>query len=304
MIKMNTDRKIHQQPVFDSADLLPKRNWKAALLHIALLVVVVFLTEISGAKADMVFDFQLKLAKKGNAEAQFKVGQMYETGRGVEKNIIEAKRWINMAAAQGNKAAGYNLLYKDLEKNGVTKKNEAELADLQKAAADGDGYAQYYLGLMYSRGVGVNKNSKSAHDWLAKSSLVGITAAEAEIARVNQANHGAQLRAQQEAAAQQQARRQEEERRKLEAQQRQQQAAAAKKKAEHEQELARQREAERKAAEDKANKQRLIAQKEAEAEQKRQAVLEQRKKKEAEKQTQFVSDPCAGKSARFLSTCR
>jgi TPR repeat protein len=301
---MNTHRKIHQQPVFDSAGLVPKRNWKTALLHIALLIVVVFLTEISGAKADMVFDFQLKLAKKGNAEAQFKVGEMYETGRGVEKNVIEAKRWINMAAAQGNRAAGYNLLYKDLEKNGVTNKNKAQLTDLQKAAADGDGYAQYYLGLMYSRGVGVKKNSNSAHDWLAKASLVGITAAEAEIARVNQANHGAQLRAQQEAAAQQQARRKEEERRKLEAQQRQQQAAAAKKKAEQEQALVRQREAERKAAEEKAEKQRLIAQKEAEAERKRQAVMEQRKKKEAEKQSQFVSDPCAGKSARFLSTCR
>lgn len=276
-----------------------------ALWHIAMLIVVVFLTEISGAKADMVFDFQLKLAKKGNAEAQFKVGEMYETGRGVEKNVIEAKRWINKAAAQGNKAAGYNLLYKDLEKNGVTNKNKAQLTDLQKAATAGDGYAQYYLGLMYSRGVGVTKNSNSAHDWLAKASLLGITASEAEIARVNQANHGAQLRAQQEAEAQQQARRAEEERRKLEAQQRQQQAAAAKKKkAEQEQELARQREAERKAAEDKAEKQRLIAKKEAEAERKRQAVLEQRRKKEAEEQTQFVSDPCAGKSARFLSTCR
>jgi flagellar biosynthesis GTPase FlhF len=308
---MKTHSKKHHQHILDSNGLLPRKNWKTALLHIALLVVVVFLTEMSGAQADMVFDFQMKLAKKGNAEAQFKVGEMYESGRGVEKNMNEAMKWINKAAAQGNKAAGYNLLYKDLEKNGVTKENKPGLADLQNAARDGDGYAQYYVGLMHSNGVGVRKNSNEALDWLGKASLVGITAAEAEIARVNgAADQGAQLRAQQEAAARQEAKRKEEERRKLEAQRKQQEAeAAAKKKAEQDRKLARQREAERKAAaeaaaEEEAKKLRLIAEKEAEAEKKRQAVLAQRKQKEAEKKTQFESDPCSGKSARFLSTCK
>ena len=308
---MKTYSNKHQQLVLDSTGLLPRKNWKTALLHITLLVVVVFLTEISGAQADMVFDFQMKLAKKGNAEAQFKVGEMYESGRGVQKNMNEAMKWINKAAAQGNKAAGYNLLYKDLEKNGVTKENKPRLLDLQNAARGGDGYAQYYVGLMHSNGVGVRKNSNEALDWLGKASLVGITAAEAEIARVNgAADQGARLRAQKEAAARQEAKRKEEERRKLEAQRKQQEAeTAAKKKVEQDKKLARQREAERKAAaeaaaEEEAKKRRLIAQKEAEAEKKRQAVLAQRKQKEAEKEAKFESDPCSGKSARFLSTCR
>ena len=290
---------------------MPAKNWKTALLHTVLLAVVVFITEISSAQADMVFDFQMKLAKKGNAEAQFKVGEMYESGRGVEKNMDEAMKWISKAAAQGNQAAGYNLLYKDLDKNGVTRENKAELVDLQNAAKGGDGYAQYYIGLMHSRGVGVKKSSNSALDWLGKASLVGITAAETEIARLNGANQGAQAKAKRDAERkarqQQEAKRKEEERRKLEVQRaqekRQQQEAMAKNKAEQEKQLARQREAERKAAEE-AKQQRLIAQKEAEAEQKRQAVLAQRKQKEAEKKTQFESDPCAGKSAKFLSTCR
>ena len=310
---MKTHSKKHQQHILDSNGLLPRKNWKTALLHIALLVVVVFLTEISGAQADMVFDFQMKLAKKGNAEAQFKVGEMYESGRGVEKNMDQAMKWINKAATQGNRAAGYNLLFKDLEKNGVTKKNKPELVELQDAARGGDGYAQYYVGLMHSRGVGVKKNNSAALDWLGKASLVGITTAESEIARINgTANQGAQLRSQREAERktqqQQEARRQQEERRQLEAQ-RQQQEAAVKKKAEQEKRLARQREAESKAAAEaaaakEAKRQRLIAKKEAEAEKKRQAILAQRKQKEAEKKTQFESDPCAGKSARFLSTCR
>ena len=315
---MSTDKKIHQQRILDSRGLLPKRNWKSALWHIALLVVVVFITEISGAQADMVFDFQMKLAKKGNAEAQFKVGEMYETGRGVEKNKIEALRWIKKADAQGNLAAGYKLLYYDLQKNGVTRDNKAKLDKLQTAAKDGDGYAQYYVGLMHSRGVGLKRSDKVALDWLGEASLVGVTAAESEIARINEAKQSARLRAQrdaekkaraqEEARRKEEARRMDEERRKIEAQReqekRQKQSVTAKAKAEEEKKLEKQREANRLAAEKEAKKLQLIAQREAEAEQKRQAVIEQRKKEEAEKKTQFESDPCAGKSARFLSTCR
>ena len=309
---MNKDDKIHQQNIFDSTGLLPKRNWKTALWHVALLVVVVFLTEISGAQADMVFDFQMKLAQKGNAEAQFKVGEMYETGRGVEKNMVEAKRWITRAAEQGHQAANYKLLYYDLQNNGVTARNKPKLTELQQEAKDGNGIAQYYVGLMHSRGVGLRRNSTVALDWLGKASTLGVTAAEAEIAHINEASRQYQLRAKQDAERkareQEEAKRQEEERRKLEAkrdaEKRKQQETAAKKKAEQNEKLARQREAERIAAEERAKQERLIAQREAEAEKKRQAVLKQREEKEAKKKAQFESDPCAGKSARFLSTCR
>ena len=312
---MNTNRNIHQQNIFDSTGLLPKRNWKTAAWHIALLVLVVFLTEISTAQADMVFDFQMKLAKKGNAEAQYKVGEMYESGRGVAKNQVEAMRWINKAAAQGHQAAGYKLLYYDLKKTGVTAANKPRLIDLQNAAKAGDGYAQYYVGLMHSRGVGLRRNSTVALDWLNKASLVGVTAAEAEIARVNEARQNAERRARQQAeqkAREDEARRKQEERKQQEAQRdaekRKQQDAAARKKSEQDKKLAKQRKAERKAerkaAEEEAKRQQLIAQREAEAEKKRKAVMEQRKKKEKKKQAQFESDPCAGKSARFLSTCR
>lgn len=309
---MNKDDRIHRQNIFDSTGLLPKRDWKTALWHIALLVVVVFLTEISGAQADMVFDFQMKLAQKGNAEAQFKVGEMYETGRGVEKNMVEAKRWITRAAEQGNQAANYKLLYYDLQNNGVTAKNKPKLAELQQAAKGGNGIAQYYVGLMHSRGVGLRRNSTVALDWLGKASTLGVTAAEAEIAHINEARRQYQLRAKQDeerkAREQEEAKRQEEERRKVaaqrEAEKRKQQQEASKKKAKQNEQAARQREAERIAAEERAKQERLIAQREAEAEQKRQAVLEQRKKKEEKKKAQFESDPCAGKSARFLSTCR
>jgi len=44
-------------------------------------------------------------AEKGNAEAQYRLGILYDQGEGVSKNQEEAKRWWALAAGQGNLAA-------------------------------------------------------------------------------------------------------------------------------------------------------------------------------------------------------
>ena len=59
----------------------------AANARFILLVLItsIFLFALPGiAQADGLFDFQMKLANKGNAEAEFHVGEMYETGFGVK----------------------------------------------------------------------------------------------------------------------------------------------------------------------------------------------------------------------------
>lgn len=313
---MNTRNHIHQKNIMDSSGLFPNTNWKAGLLHIAILVTFVFLTQISAARADMVFDFQMKLAKKGNAEAQYKVGEMYEAGRGVDVNKDEAMKWFTQAADGGSQNAKDKLLYVDMEKNGLTKDNKAEYEGLKTRAKGGDEYAQYYLGMMYSHGVGVKKNYNKADDLLGKASLAGVTAAETELVKVREVNQSAQLRAQREAERKRMAaedtKRKEEERKKIEARKkadeadrrkRDAQAAAQKQKA-AEQKARAEREA---AAKREAEQQRLLAQREAEAaerERQKQALLAERQEKEQKKQEKFESDPCSGKSARFLSTCR
>ena len=183
---MKNQNEAHQQSIFDTTGLLPAKRWKVALVQIAILVAVVFITEISKARADVVFDFQMTLAQKGNAEAQLLVGEMYEQGRGVEQDMEQAMTWISKAAAQGNKAASYKLLYYDLETNSLIEDNKAQLDSLVSAANAGDGHAQYYIGLMHSRGVGMRKNNTQALNWLSKASLQGITAAEDEIRRIKE----------------------------------------------------------------------------------------------------------------------
>ena len=89
------------------------------------------------------FDFQMKLAKGGNPEAQFKVGEMYETGFGVKQDQKEAMTWITKSAEQGHETAGFKLLYWDVEKNGLKGANKAKVNELKKKAKAGDPQAQY-----------------------------------------------------------------------------------------------------------------------------------------------------------------
>lgn len=46
------------------------------------------------------FNDVLKKAQKGNAEAQYKLGLMYDNGDGVTQDYSEAVKWIRKAAQQ------------------------------------------------------------------------------------------------------------------------------------------------------------------------------------------------------------
>ena len=61
--------------------------------------------------ADDASDFRqtLQLAEQGYAEAQYNLGVMYDSGRGVRQDDDEAFKWFRQAAEQGNTGAQYNL---------------------------------------------------------------------------------------------------------------------------------------------------------------------------------------------------
>jgi hypothetical protein len=296
-----------RQGPINNKGLLPSRNLKQMVG--SLLLLMVFLAGICVASADGLFDFQMKLAQKGNAEAQFKIGEMYETGFGTTKDMKLAKEWISKAAAQGNERAKFKLLYWDMKKNGLTKGNKAEFKNLNDKANSEDPGAEFYLGKIYAEGAGVRVNRTKALDLYNKATLKGSIEAERaatqlrdQINREDQARKAAELKRQAALKA------------KHEEELRQQKAArlAAQKKA------AAERAAKQSAAKPKPvvktpdNKaqqeqqaksaaQRSAEQKALEA--KRQALLKQRQEEEAKRKAEFDSDPCKGKSARFLSTC-
>ncbi len=279
---------------------------RARLVVLMLITLILLLPSLS--QANGLFDFQMKLARKGNAEAQFKVGEMYETGFGVKEDKTEAMNWISKAAGQGHETANFKLLYWDIEKNGVNDANRDKYEALKTKANEGNPQAQYYVGKMYSRGVGVKRSSSKALGWLNKAAFVGVLEAEREATLVRENQQRWVIEKQ---------RRDEKKRAELKA--KKDKERLAKKTQKNAEAKARADESARKAASaadaqskaklqaaEKAKKDKMLAQqaekKQREAEKK--ALLKKREVEKKQRKTQFESDPCSGKSARFLSTCK
>lgn len=285
-----------------------EKIWVVGMLHMVLLLLVVFIAEVSTVQADGLFDFQMKLAEKGNAEAQLKVGGMYETGFGVEKNMKAARNWVNKAAAQGNETAGFKLLYWDMQKNGLKGDNKKKYAEMVGKAEAGDGFAMYYVALVYANGTGLKVNFDKSLEWLNKATLVGILEAEREVEVVREQQRVAKVKARKD-QARRKAKAEADKKAKIEADKRKQ-AEAKRKQAEQMKQQAEQKKAAAAAASDaekQAEDARILAERKAKAaqnERKRQALLKKKAEDRKNKKDEFESDPCAGKSARFLSTCR
>jgi hypothetical protein len=158
---------------------------KIRLFFVLMLTTLILLLPLA-VKANNLFNLQIELANKGDAEAQFNVGEMYEIGFGVKQDKKEARYWISRSANQKHEKAGFKLLYWNLERDGLKGKNKARVKELSKMADQGNAQAQYYLGKMYAHGVGINKNPDVAIDWLDKAALAGVLEAEIELASVRE----------------------------------------------------------------------------------------------------------------------
>ena len=51
-----------------------------------------------------------KAAEQGHPKAQYNLGVIYAKGRGITKDMDEAKKWYSLAAAQGDEHAEKALL--------------------------------------------------------------------------------------------------------------------------------------------------------------------------------------------------
>ena len=57
------------------------------------------------------------LAEKGQAAAQLVLGMMYFKGTGVEKNIIEADKWLFISETSGQEAGKKNRIFVERQMN-------------------------------------------------------------------------------------------------------------------------------------------------------------------------------------------
>ena len=96
-----------------------------------------------------------KAAELGHASAQNNLGVIYAAGQGVPQDHAEAARWYRRAAEQGNALARNNLGFMYANGQGVPQDYAEAAKWFGQAAAQGDASAQYNLGLFYASGRGV-----------------------------------------------------------------------------------------------------------------------------------------------------
>ena len=77
-----------------------------------------------------------KAAEQGDAEAQYNLGFMYETGRGGRKDLVQAYMWFDLAGRSAETTPahqGYAIQYRD---SIASKMTPDQIANAKKLAAD------------------------------------------------------------------------------------------------------------------------------------------------------------------------
>jgi TPR repeat protein len=144
------------------------------------------------------------LADKGDADAQFNLGQAYKLGRGVPAADLRiAQSWYEKAAQQGHAQARANLgliLFQNGER-------QRALPWIRKAAEDGDPRAQYVLGTALFNGDVVAKDWPRAYALMSLAADAGLPQAGTNLQAmdnyipVEQRRQGLALKAQMARAA-------------------------------------------------------------------------------------------------------
>lgn len=118
-------------------------------------------------------------AAKGDADAQFNMGQAYRLGKGVPVDLAKAQDWYRKAAEQGHFQAEDNY-GRMLFQNG----KRAEAAPwLEKSAARGDPRGQLILGTMLFNGDGGRqKDWPRAYALMTRASSAGLPQASQTLA--------------------------------------------------------------------------------------------------------------------------
>ncbi len=106
-------------------------------------------------------------AENGLDLAQYNLGILYFTGRGVEQDYAQAFRWTEAAALQGHAAAQLNLGSLYYFGNGVERDRDKAVEWYAFAARAGSAAAAHTLALMYRDGDHVDRDPVLAHAWTA-----------------------------------------------------------------------------------------------------------------------------------------
>jgi|GEM_PF-1567706 len=111
----------------------------------------------------------------GSVPAAYRLGAIFEKGTGSAKNLMEARRYYTLAAEGGNAKAMHNLAV--LYSEGIEGKPDYKMAAqwFRMAADRNVKDSQYNLGVLYARGSGVEVNLAESFRWFSLAASQGDT---------------------------------------------------------------------------------------------------------------------------------
>ena len=128
----------------------------------------------AGYEADKaVYTRNLMPAAMGQANAQFTLGLLYETGKGVLQDHAASVKWYRQAAEQGHALAQNNLGNLCFKGLGMPQDFALAIRWYRKAAEQGETIAQYNLGYHYANGKGVKRDYVLAYKWFNLGAIKG-----------------------------------------------------------------------------------------------------------------------------------
>ena len=116
-----------------------------------------------------------KAAAAGHVRSQINLGILYMRGQGVPADLIQARAWLEKAAAGGDPQALYTLGRALSDSAGQAVADPVRAADLYRRAAEkGNALAGLRYGLALSEGNGVKRDPAAAQRWLMQAQESGI----------------------------------------------------------------------------------------------------------------------------------
>jgi uncharacterized protein len=116
-----------------------------------------------------------KAANAGHRRAEINLGILYLRGQGVPRDLVQARAWLEKAAATDDPTALYTLGRAMEEHDGPLGADSVRAADLYRRAAEkGHALAALRYGLALVDGLGVKRDPNGAQTWLLQANDSGV----------------------------------------------------------------------------------------------------------------------------------
>lgn len=158
------------------------RNYDSIIKLLGGIVLLGFSQIVMADFQQGLFNAQQRLAELGDAKAQYKLGVMYENGRGVKRDVDKAISWMKKSSHQGYGLAKLRIRYTTILKSGTNPERDKNwLARVKQLTEKDNGYGLLISGLMYKNGVYVGKDLKHAAKLFSRASSKGMGEANIEL---------------------------------------------------------------------------------------------------------------------------